>query len=125
MAAAMHAQRNPFEAMRAAGRSYLRWACLHPNLFRLISSRIPSEQPKAPPPPLPREHYYHAMGGVVPIDDPRLADAVRVSWAVVHGLATLVVERVFQLVETDEERLAAADAAIDCYVEMLRAKWPG
>jgi hypothetical protein len=44
--------------------------------------------------------------------------------ALSHGLATFVVERVFQLVDTDEERLAAADAAIDCYVSMLRARWP-
>jgi len=31
---------------------------------------------------------------------------------------------VFQLVDTDAQRLATADAAIDCYAELLRAKWP-
>lgn len=64
------------------------------------------------------------MGGVVPIDDPLLADAFRVSWAMVHGLANLVIEHVFQLVDTDDDRLAVADQAPACYVEMLRAKWP-
>lgn len=95
-----------------------------PNLFRLFASRVPAEQRAAPLPALPREHYYGAMAGVVPVDDPMLADAFRATWAVAHGLAGLVVERVFQLVDTDRERLAAARAAIDCYIEMLRAKWP-
>jgi AcrR family transcriptional regulator len=124
MGAAMRLGEEPFDAMRMAGRAYVDWAHEHPNLFRLLTSRVPAEQRAAPIPPLPPEHYYHGMAGVVPIDDPRLADAFRVTWAVAHGLASLVVERVFQLVDTDEERLRAAYAAIDCYVEMLRSRWP-
>lgn len=124
MGAAMAAERDPFAAVRAAGRAYVHWACAHPNLFRLFSSRVPAAQRGGPVPAFPREHYYQAMGGVVPIDDPLLADAFRVSWALVHGLATLVVEHVFQLVDTDAGRLAAADGVLDCYLEMLRAKWP-
>ncbi len=124
MAAAMQDKPDPFEAMRAGGRAYVGWAYAHPNLFRLMSSRIPAEHRRGVRPTLPREHYFHGMGGVVPIDDPLLADAFRVSWAMVHGLANLVIEHVFQLVDTDEARLAVADGAIDCYVEMLRAKWP-
>lgn len=124
MRAAMQGKPDPFEAMRAGGRAYVGWAYAHPNLFRLMSSRIPSEHRAGPRPALPREHYFFGMGGVVPIDDPLLADSFRVSWAMVHGLANLVIERVFQLVDTDEQRLAVADQALDCYVEMLRAKWP-
>lgn len=124
MSGAMRGPSDPFEAMRAVGRAYVGWAYAHPNLFRLMSSRIPSEHRSAPRPALPREHYFYGMGGVVPIDDPMLADAFRVSWAMAHGLANLVIERVFQLVDTDAERLAVADRAIDCYVEMMRAKWP-
>lgn len=114
----------PFDAMRRGGRAYVEWAHAHPNLLRLVSSRVPSEQRTAPLAPPPREHFHEGMAGLVPIDDPRLADAFRVSWAFAHGLAVLVVERVFSLVETDEARLAAAHDAIDCYVEMLRARWP-
>ncbi len=124
MAAAMQGTASPFEAIRAGGRAYVGWAYANPNLFRLMSSRIPAEHRSGARPALPREHYFHGMGGVVPIDDPLLADAFRVSWAMVHGLANLVIEHVFQLVDTDDARLAVADQAIDCYVEMLRAKWP-
>jgi len=124
MAAAMQGKPDPFETMRAGGRAYVGWAYAHPNLFRLMSSRIPSEHRSGPRTVMPREQYFYGMGGVVPIDDPLLADAFRVSWAMVHGLANLVIEHVFQLVDTDDERLAVADQAIDCYVEMLRAKWP-
>lgn len=113
-----------YAAAAAIARAYVRWAHANPELFRLLSSRFVFEQREARHPPLPREHYFHGVGGAVPIDDPMLADAFRASWAMSHGLATFVVERVFQLVDTDEERLAAADGAIACFVEMLRAKWP-
>jgi AcrR family transcriptional regulator len=125
MSEARASSSEPLAAMRMAGRAYVEWAHAHPNLFRLLSSRVPAEQRAEPLAPLPREHYHAGMAGVVPLDDPRLADAFRVTWAFAHGLAVLVVERVFQLVETDEARLAAAYDAIDCYVEMLRARWPG
>jgi hypothetical protein len=49
-------------------------------------------------------------------------DAYRAFWALAHGLATFVVERVFQLVDSDEERIAAADAAIAVFVGACRAK---
>jgi AcrR family transcriptional regulator len=113
-----------FARVRACGRAYVRWAHAHPHLFRLLSSRLPAEQRGGARAPLPRAHYHQNLAGVVPIDDPLLADAFRATWAVSHGLATFVVEHVFQLVDTDEGRLAAADGAIDAYVEMLRARWP-
>lgn len=124
LAAAVQGHREPLEAVRASGRAYVRWAHAHPQLFRLLSSRVPAEQRGAPMLPLPREHYFQGLGGAVPIDEPMLADAFRAAWALSHGLATFVVEHVFMLVDTDEARLAAADGAIDCFVEMLRARWP-
>lgn len=77
-----------------------------------------------PLPPFPREHYYYGLGTAVPLDEPLLADAFRAAWALSHGLATFVVEHTFQLVDTDEARLAAADGAIDAFAEMLAARWP-
>jgi AcrR family transcriptional regulator len=115
--------RDPFEAAGAIARAYVRWAHQNPQLFRLLSSRLPAEQRDGPLPALPRERYFHGIGGAVPIDEPMLADAFRASWAMSHGLATFVVERVFQRVDTDDARLVAADGAIACFVEMLRAKW--
>ncbi len=124
LAASLQGHADPVEAARASGRAYVRWALAHPHRFRLLSSRVPAEQRRGPAPPLPREHYYEGLGGAVPIDEPMLADAFRAAWALSHGLATFVVEHVFMLVDSDEARLAAADGAIDCFAEMLRAKWP-
>jgi AcrR family transcriptional regulator len=121
---ARDAKRDPFAKLRAAGRAYVDWAYRHPNWFRLLSSRIPADTRSKPIDPLPDSYFHAAMGGIVPLSDPRLRDAYRACWAVAHGLATFVVERVFQLVESDEERLAAAYAALDCQIELLRSKWP-
>jgi AcrR family transcriptional regulator len=124
LVAALQEHDEPLDAARASARAYVRWAHAHPHRFRLLSSRVPAEQRKAPLPPLPREHYYEGLGRAVPIDEPMLANAFRAAWALAHGLATFVVEHVFMLVDTDEARLAAADGAIDCFIEMMRAKWP-
>lgn len=124
LGAALQAEREPLAAVRASGRAYVRWAYAHPHLFRLLSSRVPAQSRDKPMPPLPREHYFHGLGGAVPIDEPMLADAFRAAWALAHGLATFVVEHVFMLVDTDEARLAAADGALDAFAEMLAAKWP-
>lgn len=121
---ALRGERVPREAVRASARAYVRWAHAHPHLFRLLSSRVHADQREGPLPPLPREHYYQGLGGAVPIDEPLLPDVFRAAWALGHGLATFVVERVFMLVDTDEARLDAADGAIDAFVEMLRARWP-
>jgi AcrR family transcriptional regulator len=124
LGAAIQRHREPREALRASGRAYVRWAHAHPHLFRLLSSRVPAKQRSGVLPPFPREHYYHGLGRAVPIDEPRLADAFRAAWALSHGLATFVVEHTFQLVDTDAARLAAADGAIDVFVDMLLARWP-
>lgn len=60
--------------------------------------------------------------GALPPDDDRVADLYRLVWGTVHGLAGFVVERVFQLVQSDAERIAAADVAIDMLVDSLRAR---
>lgn len=62
------------------------------------------------------------MSRCLPPGDDRVADLYRLVWGTVHGLATFVVERVFQLVQTDEERVAAADVAIDMLIESLRVR---
>jgi AcrR family transcriptional regulator len=124
LATAITTAPSPLAAVRASGAAYVRWAHAHPHLFRLLSSRVPAQQRDQPLPPFPREHYYQGLGGAVPIDEPLLADAFRAAWALAHGLATFVVEHTFMLVDTDEARLAAADGALDVFVEMLAARWP-
>jgi len=116
--------KDPLDALRRGGRTYIRWAHQHPHLFRLLSSRVPAQSRDKPLPPLPREHYFQGLGGAVPIDEPKLADVFRSAWAHTHGLATFIVEHTFMLVDNDAARLAHADAAIDVFVEMIAARWP-
>ena len=69
-----------------------------------------------------RQALLTSLAGALPEGDERVADLYRLVWGTAHGLAFLVVERVFQLVQTDEERIAAADEAIALLVESLRAR---
>ena len=65
------------------------------------------------------------LGQALPAGDSRAADLYRLIWGTAHGLAFLVVERVFQLVKTDEVRIAAADDAIALLVESLSPRLGG
>lgn len=64
-----------------------------------------------------------ALARVVPPDDPDFGDAYRAWWGLVHGLTFLSIERVFSLVDNDEARVAAAEAAIASHLTALRARW--
>jgi hypothetical protein len=72
-----------------------------------------------------RQAFLVRLVQALPAGDERVADLYRLIWATSHGLATFVVERVFQLVQTDEERIAAADDAIDLLVESLVSRASG
>jgi AcrR family transcriptional regulator len=114
---------DPFAAAAAVGRAYVRFAHAHAGWFRLWFSRSRTE----------------GIGHLAPADDDEAArallalmgrlvegralapmDLFRALWAQWHGLAVLVVERVFQLVQSDDERLAVADVAIDVFIGALR-----
>lgn len=110
--------------LRAAGVAYVGYAAANPHWFRLWASRAQAEGRRT------REGaqaagailatpVHQALAELVPPDEPRHQDLFRVLWALSHGLAGLVVERVFQLVDTEEERLEAASDAIAAMVELL------
>lgn len=121
---------DPFAAIRAYGRTYVRAAAARPGWFRLLFSRFGTEELMRYPRFLERMadaeqgrmELLERWRGALPSDDDRVADLYRLVWGTVHGLASFVVERVFQLVQTDEERIAAADVAIDMLVQSLRAR---
>lgn len=117
---------DPFAAIEAAGRTYVRFAHASPGWFRLQFSRLNVEQLQPGPPPssASREALLAALARLVSPGDPVVFDLFRVVWGLAHGLAVFVVERVFQLVQTDEERLAAADDALRIQVDLLRARYP-
>jgi AcrR family transcriptional regulator len=128
--AAVAGVEDPFESIRAYGHSYVRAAVARPGWFRLMFSRFGTEELMKYPEAMTRTASLNdsrllllqRWRGALPPDDDRVADLYRLVWGTVHGLAGFVVERVFQLVQTDAERIAAADTAIDMLVSSLRAR---
>jgi AcrR family transcriptional regulator len=113
----------PGASLEAIGAAYVRFASEHRGWFRLSFSA-----------PLQDAGIYegegaaelvhvaaHAearikqhLGRVVPADV--LDDHYRAYWALAHGLASMVIERVFRRVETDAERVEVALRAIRIHV---------
>lgn len=128
--AAVAVATGPLDGIRRFCRAYVRAAAARRGWFLLTFSREMSESLLAKRRHAAafgrfadaREIALHHLARALPAGDDRAADLYRLVWATAHGLALLVVERVFQLVQTDEERLAAADAAIDLFVEGLAAR---
>jgi len=117
-----------YEVLRGVGRSYVRYAAAHPGWFRLAFSRAHGPRLLAGAAPTPqhlaaRARLLRAMACVVGVDDPAFGPTFRLVWGLAHGLASLVTERVFQLVSDDDARIAAADASIDELIASLRARW--
>lgn len=123
------AQKTPSEQVRAALRAYVRFAVDNAGWFRLWHSRRWADELKdqasVDTPDMRRQSMAPLLNllRVAFRDDAPLDDLFRVVWGVGHGLAGLVVERVFVLVETDAERIAAADAAIDLQIDALFARY--
>jgi AcrR family transcriptional regulator len=116
----------PRDAVAAIGRAYVRHAHAHAGWFRLWFSRARTEGLADLLASAPGDGDGDTALLLRPIE--RLApdagaalDVFRALWAQWHGLAVFVIERVFQLVDSDAARLAAADAAIDVVVDALAA----
>lgn len=124
---------DPFEAVLAFGQAYVRFAAENPGWFRLQFSRawteqvgrLPGVRARMEAGEAERQRFLARLTRALPAGDRRAADLYRLVWGTAHGLATLVVERVFQLVRTDEERIAAADEALRLLVQSLRARAQG
>lgn len=115
-----------YAVIRAMGRVWLRFAVTHRESYRLSfgggrMGRVAALLRDHPRPGWRR--LLCALASIAPATDPRFGDSYRALWATLHGLAGLVIERVFHLVESDEARLAAALAALDATVDQLRARW--
>ncbi len=115
---------DPWRAIHDCGYAYVRFAWENPGWFRLQFSREQTE--RRPSHLMTRRPAYaplllKAVSDKFGNDNPETDDVFRVLWAEVHGLAVLVVERVFQLVDTDTERLVAAERAISILVEAFHA----
>jgi AcrR family transcriptional regulator len=110
------------DRLKAVGRSYVRFAFDHPAWFRLYFSRAYmdqwGDQSGDMDLAIKAERGLKAtLAELVSAED--VDDSYRAIWALSHGLANLVTERAFRRVDTDEQRLATADAAIDVFVRAL------
>ena len=115
-----------WHALRDGGRTLLRYALGHPGWFRLAFGRQrvgPMSARMLGQPQPGRMAAISALTRVVPPDDPAFGDTFRVYWALLLGLANMLLEQTFQLVQTDEARLAAAYDVLDCWLDQLRARW--
>lgn len=119
---------DPFEQLTAFGREYVRFAVANAGWFRLQYSRAWSEElgrlpgvgERLAPAEAARQRFLARIAGAFENTELDAADIYRLLWGTAHGLAMLVVERSFQLVQTDEERIAAADDALRILVDSLR-----
>lgn len=127
---ALRGTTDPFDALQRFGGAYVRFARDNRGWFRLAFSRESTESAatqalmaqRASQMLDIRQALLDHLTRVLPAGDDRAADLYRLVWGTAHGLAFLVVERVFQLVQTDDERVAAADEALRLLVESLRAR---
>jgi AcrR family transcriptional regulator len=123
---------DPFESMRRYGRAYVRYCHANPGWFRVQFTRAASEgmmrhsdrvleQIKRAE--VWRDALLRVWARALPRgEEARVADLYRTVWTTAHGAATFIVERVWQLVQTDEERIAAADEALDLLVQSIEAR---
>ena len=117
-----------------AARAYVRFAHANQGWFRMWFARVNNERMHQPEHrafverllPLgmrSRTNLRAVVLAIVGKESPVVDDLYRTVWGLTHGLSVFVVERVFQLVQTDEERIAAADAAITVQIDALRARY--
>jgi AcrR family transcriptional regulator len=117
---------DPAGAVTAIGRTYVRHALAHAGWFRLHFGGARPAPPAADAPPGEDDALalVDAVARLAPAGTD-VMDVLRALWAQWHGLAVFVVERVFERVPDDAGRLAAADAAIDVFVDALVARRGG
>ena len=115
---------DPAEVLRAVGRAYVRFAAGHPGWFRLYFSRAymdrwGDEGDDMHAAMEAERRLKLALAELV--DEARVDDSYRAIWGLAHGLSNLVTERAFRRVDTDDARIATADAAIEIFVDALVA----
>lgn len=128
MAASSTTADAPVDALEAAGRAYLEYACAHRGWFRLCFS---ADLQDAGLSAGPQAAALGAAAGEAEallkrhlarvVDASVVDDHYRAYWGLVHGLAGLVIERVFRRVQTDEARVQVALRAMRLHVAAVCA----
>lgn len=123
--AAIEGESDPYARMQAMGRAYIRFALHNPAHFKLMFRSEHVREDRHDDARAGAQSAYDVLlqlaGHVAAKSRQRTELVVLTAWSMVHGLATLMLEgKLDKVLDDSAERLAAADAAIDLYANLLR-----
>lgn len=123
--AAIEGESDPYARMQAMGRAYIRFALHNPAHFKLMFRSEHVREDRHDDARAGAQSAYDVLlqlaGRVAAKSGQRTELVVLTAWSMVHGLATLMLEgKLDKVLDDSAERLAAADAAIDLYANLLR-----
>lgn len=123
--AAIEGESDPYVRMQAMGRAYIRFALHNPAHFKLMFRSEHVREDRHDDARAGAQSAYDVLlqlaGHVAAKSGQRTELVVLTAWSMVHGLATLMLEgKLDKVLDDSAERLAAADAAIDLYANLLR-----
>ncbi|GIK49348.1 MAG: TetR/AcrR family transcriptional regulator [Hyphomonadaceae bacterium] len=123
--AAIEGESDPYARMQAMGRAYIRFALHNPAHFKLMFRSEHVREDRHDDARAGAQSAYDVLlqlaGHVAAKSGQRTELVVLTAWSMVHGLATLMLEgKLDKVLDDSAERLAAADAAIDLYANLLR-----
>lgn len=123
--AAIEGESDPYARMQAMGRAYIRFALHNPAHFKLMFRSEHVREDRHDDARACAQSAYDVLlqlaGHVAAKSRQRTELVVLTAWSMVHGLATLMLEgKLDKVLDDSAERLAAADAAIDLYANLLR-----
>lgn len=123
--AAIEGESDPYARMQAMGRAYIRFALHNPAHFKLMFRSEHVREDRHDDARACAQSAYDVLlqlaGHVAAKSGQRTELVVLTAWSMVHGLATLMLEgKLDKVLDDSAERLAAADAAIDLYANLLR-----
>ena len=107
------AEEDPFVRLQAAGTAYVRFAVTHPELFRLMFGGRLSDTTAYPALHAAGVLTFESLrrlvvGALGPPNAASAAPAARTAWALVHGIAMLLVDGAIEL-PPGEEAIASAE----------------
>jgi AcrR family transcriptional regulator len=101
------------ERLMGSGRAYVRFACDHPALFRLMFSKFSAGQQNAELSDTARLAYHTLRAGMASaldkaVDDPDVSIAAVRAWSLAHGLSYLILEGQLAAQPLSEDELVNA-----------------